>query len=187
MPAGNTFELIGSTTLASASATGLEVTSISSAYDDLFVICEMLNSVGSGINMRFNTDTGSNYYVDKLKIYGTGTNSRIATTRGSTAANICPDTVSLPTSGTYFPVFVMTVHNYKDTSVKKVFETSVVIDGVRIASADGLVALKIKRHNFQDIADIDNIISLHDIDISNWPLDENDISYVEEKLGYKIR
>jgi hypothetical protein len=123
MPAGNTFELIGSTTLASASATGLEVTSISSAYDDLFVICEMLNSVGSGINMRFNTDTGSNYYVDKLKISGTGTNSRIATTRGSTAANICPDTVSLPTSGTYFPVFVMTVHNYKDTSVKKVFET----------------------------------------------------------------
>lgn len=124
MPAGNTFELIGSTTLASASATGLEVTGISSAYNDLFVVCEMLNSTSSGINMRFNADTGGNYYVDKMKIFGTTTsNQRHQSTRGSTAANICPDTVSLPTSGTYFPFFVMTVHNYKDTGVTKVFET----------------------------------------------------------------
>ena len=78
--------------------------------------------------------------------------------------------------------------NQNNDLVKKIFETSIIRDGARIASPAGLIALKIKRHNFQDIADIDSILSVHDhvVDIQDWPIDQHDLAYVEEKLGYKI-
>lgn len=71
--------------------------------------------------------------------------------------------------------------------VQKVFDTSVTIDGVRLPSATGLVALKIKRHNFQDIADIDSIASIHRIDLTGWPIDVDDLRFVESRLGYPLR
>lgn len=77
--------------------------------------------------------------------------------------------------------------NQNATLVQKVFETSVVRDGARIADPEGLIALKIKRHSFQDIADIDAIMNVHEVNLRDWPLDEADVEFVEDKLGYKIR
>lgn len=77
--------------------------------------------------------------------------------------------------------------NILENLVDQVFANSVVKDGVRIPNPDGLVALKVCRHNLQDIADIDAITQIHDIDLTGWDLDENKIKFVEDRLGYSLR
>jgi len=71
--------------------------------------------------------------------------------------------------------------------VEQVFKTSIIKDDVRIASPEGLVALKIHRGLLQDIADIDAIVKIHDIDLTHWILDSQKLESVEQKLGYTIR
>jgi hypothetical protein len=77
--------------------------------------------------------------------------------------------------------------NISEKLVDQVFASSVVKDGVRIPNPDGLVALKVCRHDLQDIADIDAIAKIHDVDLTGWNLDENKIKFVEDRLGYSLR
>jgi hypothetical protein len=66
MPA--TYEPIATTTLSSAAST-ITFSSIGSGYTDLRVIFSALGTTGAGqyANMRFNSDTGSNYSHTRLK------------------------------------------------------------------------------------------------------------------------
>jgi hypothetical protein len=71
--------------------------------------------------------------------------------------------------------------------VEQVFSYSEIVDGVRIPSPSGLVALKVCRHNFQDIADIHSVAQNHDIDLTGWKLDPSKLHLVEQRLGYTLR
>ena len=71
--------------------------------------------------------------------------------------------------------------------INKVFDTARIIDGVTLPSPEGLVALKIKRHSLQDIADIDSIAKIHELNFKDWPLDEKDLHIVENAIGYKLK
>jgi len=55
--------------------------------------------------------------------------------------------------------------------VQKVFDTARVSDGVRIASPQGLVALKLGRFSRQDQTDIETLMNIETVELDNWPLD----------------
>jgi len=70
-----TYEKIQTTTLGSAQAT-VTLSSISGAYTDLVLVVSNTNSTGTtapGVNLRFNSDTGSNYSTTML--YGSGSSA----------------------------------------------------------------------------------------------------------------
>ena len=70
--------------------------------------------------------------------------------------------------------------------VNHAFETSILSDGIRIPSVEGLIALKICRASFQDLADIQNICEQHDINLIDWPLPQDKLEYVEKQLNLKL-
>ena len=61
--------------------------------------------------------------------------------------------------------------NLNPNLVQAIFNTAVRHDGILIASPSGLVATKLGRFNLQDRADIMVLYNLHNIDISQFPLD----------------
>ena len=77
--------------------------------------------------------------------------------------------------------------NISSALYDEVLADSMVVSGVRIPSASGLVALKITRSSFQDIADIDNICKNNAVDIKKFTaLSQNEIATAELKLGTKF-
>ena len=60
--------------------------------------------------------------------------------------------------------------NRSDEFVKAIFDTSIKIDNIRIASPSGLVALKLKRFQLQDQADIAALIRCSKIDLEPFNL-----------------
>ena len=56
--------------------------------------------------------------------------------------------------------------------VNKVFDTSINVDGINVASPSGLVALKLGRFNRQDQADIENLLSCCEIDLTCFNLSD---------------
>ena len=77
--------------------------------------------------------------------------------------------------------------NISQELVDQVFSDSDIVDGIKIPSPSGLVALKVCRHDFQDIADIHSIAQTHDIDLTGWKLDPSKVELVEQRLGYSLR
>lgn len=71
-------------------------------------------------------------------------------------------------------------------TVNHAFKTSSISEGVRVPSVEGLVALKICRANFQDLADIENLCSHYEINLSGWPLPQDKLEYVEQQLKIKL-
>jgi hypothetical protein len=51
-----------------------------------------------------------------------------------------------------------------------VIRTAALSDNIRVASASGLVALKLFRSNMTDRADIVDLIKTGRVDLSGWPL-----------------
>jgi len=74
MAAGATYEPIATTT-ASGSTTSVTFSSIPGTYTDIIVICNNQNASNgdNGLQMRFNSDTGSNYST--TYIYGDGSSA----------------------------------------------------------------------------------------------------------------
>jgi hypothetical protein len=60
--------------------------------------------------------------------------------------------------------------NMPQDVAQKIFDTSVVRDGVRIASREGLIASKLSRFKLQDQADMATLLELGDMDLKGWPL-----------------
>jgi len=73
---------------------------------------------------------------------------------------------------------VTTSHSFRNLPqgiVQKVFDTAVVHDGIRVASREGLIALKLisaetHRRRLQDLADVVSLVSDVVVDMKNWPL-----------------
>lgn len=70
--------------------------------------------------------------------------------------------------------------NIPQELVDKVFETSNIIDGVRVASPTGLVALKLQRLKRYDIGDIVSLLELGNVDVSGWPLSTENLENLEK-------
>ena len=112
----STYEKIATTTLGSAAAS-YTFSSITGTYTDLVLISNVdVTSAGASINIRFNSDTGSNYSYTTL--YGNG--SAAASTRGSNltasyiAAYVAPNT-ALET------VIITNIQNYSNATTNKTF------------------------------------------------------------------
>jgi len=70
MPAGNTYEAIASTSVATSTAT-ITFSSIPATYTDLVLIITGKTSAGADIWIRVNGDTGSNYSYAEIDSNGT--------------------------------------------------------------------------------------------------------------------
>jgi hypothetical protein len=64
-----------------------------------------------------------------------------------------------------------TINTNKNT-VKAVFDTAKIVDGVKVASPSGLVALKLGRFSYQDMADIQELYKFDLIDLSPYHLSD---------------
>jgi len=101
----------GMTVLSSGSLSGASVTisSISASYNNLqLVITNALPSAQAGLRVRFNSDSGSNYFSVNSSLGGT------SQTYGSTYATVSSDQ---HTSGTNLSV--LDVYDYANTSSRK--------------------------------------------------------------------
>lgn len=72
MAAGATYEAIATTTLGSA-ATSVTFSSIPSTYTDIIIVVSGTTASGTGISLRYNSDTGSNY--SDTYVYGNGSSA----------------------------------------------------------------------------------------------------------------
>jgi hypothetical protein len=118
MPAGSTYTPIASTTL-TASATEINFTSVSSAYTDLVLVCNLgMSRTGAAFFLRVGNgtiDTGSNY--SETELYGTGSAAGSARRTSSTEWNIFSNVGSSTTTGEN--TFIMQFMNYSNTTTNK--------------------------------------------------------------------
>lgn len=70
--------------------------------------------------------------------------------------------------------------------IQKVFDTSNIIGGIKIASPSALIALKLGRFNLQDQTDIQNLMKYTKIDISEFLqyLSQKDIDNYDISINY---
>lgn len=123
-----TYDSIASHTLVS-NTTSYTFSGISSAYTDLVLVAYAANSVGQGYGLvlRFNSDTGSNYWLSFG--YGNGTsvtggnyNSQSYAFIGTTNASFTEPVSTIAhiqnyASATYKPIIAMTANNNYRTFV----------------------------------------------------------------------
>ena len=78
-----TMTLIQTVTVGAGGASSIDFTSIPGTATDLLVVCSLRNTTNeSGIRLRFNTDTGSNYPYRMLYGNGASATSETGTTTG---------------------------------------------------------------------------------------------------------
>jgi len=94
MPA--TYEPIATTTLGTAAAS-ITFSSISSAYTDLRLVLVGTTATDDGCRLRFNSDTGSNYSVTRLRGNGTAAASDRFTSQTSIIAGAAVLSATTPT------------------------------------------------------------------------------------------
>jgi len=67
---------------------------------------------------------------------------------------------------------------------EKIIETSIINDNIKIASPSGLVASKLNRFSLQDKADIEQLLLTQNINMSQFPLTENQLKNYKEMINY---
>jgi hypothetical protein len=65
--------------------------------------------------------------------------------------------------------------NLRKDLAEKIFNTAIKKDNIYIASPEGLIASKLGRFNYQDRADIQNLLLSQNIDLSNFNLTEEEL------------
>ncbi len=112
-----TYEALASQTLGSA-ASSVEFTSISGNYTDLVLVCFERGSDNSASgNLRFNSDTGSNYSRTRLLGFSGGALSSRDSSQTSILAG--SSTLNNATSG----IFATTIHQIMSYSNGNVYKT----------------------------------------------------------------
>ena len=116
MAAGSTYTPIATTTLGSAQAT-VTFSSIAGTYTDLILVVNAAttHSESTFINMRYNSDSGSNYSFTEL--YGNGTTAASVRDTNRTEAWLGPDVSISTVLGQ--SVTIGQVMNYSNTTTYK--------------------------------------------------------------------
>jgi hypothetical protein len=132
MAAGPTYEPIATTTLSSSSGT-VTFSSISSSYTDLVLVTmAKLTSGTSGMRLRFNSDTGSNY--SNTFLYGDGTSSGSV---GNTSTG-CNFYYGAYLDSSNWGITTSNIMNYSNSTTKK---TVITRDGSAALGVDAVVSL----------------------------------------------
>jgi hypothetical protein len=111
-----TYTPIASITLG-ANATTVTFTSIPSTYTDLVFVINAKNDTTTNSEIRFNSDSGSNYSATAL--YGNG--SSAASTRETSTAQASIDWNAYITTGDFAYSNVINIMNYSNTTTYKTF------------------------------------------------------------------
>lgn len=91
-----TYEPIATTTLGSAAAS-ITFSSIAASWTDLRIIFTgSASSANNNVNMRFNSDTGSNYSLTEMNGNGSTASSYRATSQTSITANAMGNSTTIP-------------------------------------------------------------------------------------------
>jgi len=113
MAAGSTYTPIATTTLGSSQAT-VTFSSIPSTYTDIVLICSAREtSASGGIEVKINSDTGSNYSYTQL--YGTGSTAASNRTTNETYLGLLGAQVGTNAIGSIIVNFM----NYANTTTYK--------------------------------------------------------------------
>jgi hypothetical protein len=108
-----TYEKIATTTLGSNQNT-VTFSSISGSYTDLIVISDGNSTGSANINLRFNSDSGSNY--SRTRMYGDGSSAGSDRNSNQTSINDIVGTINSTTSrGNY----IAQIQNYSNTTTYK--------------------------------------------------------------------
>ena len=110
-----TYEPIATNTLGSNTTT-ITFSSISGAYTDLVLVCQVQRSTATGtyLQMRFNSDTGSNYSTTFLSGNGTSATSW----RDSNRTDINLDYYAAPQNNSW-TIRNISINNYSNTTTYK--------------------------------------------------------------------
>lgn len=90
---------------------------------------------------------------------------------------LADDCIMHVATGVRIDLIVPIRHRLPLALVKQVVATAVNSGGFNLASREGLVALKLhrahgdERHRSQEMADVQSIIAIHDIDLSRWGIE----------------
>lgn len=124
MAAGATFDYLGSVVLGS-NTTAMTVSGIPSGYTDLFILLDANNTNSSGIGLRINGNTSNTYYLSKFYIaQSNNTGSKFMQQAGVYAYwDFAPQLVSLPNGGSYYPISIIELYDYTNTSSQKTFNS----------------------------------------------------------------
>ena len=132
MPASATYEPIATTTLGSTT-NSYTFSSIAGTYTDLIIVHSGLAIGGTGLRLRFNGDTGSNY--SNTILFGTGTSAGSARETNITSIRMTYES-SLGT--TDVGVRIANIQNYSNATTYK----TVITRGNRAATGvDAIVGL----------------------------------------------
>lgn len=116
MAAGNTYVALATQTVASATAS-VTFSSISGAYTDLVIVYSATTSSGANdINIRFNSDTGSNYSTTAL--WGNGTSAGSSRQTSVTSAYV--DYYGAPGTSEA-GINIISIQNYSNATTYKTF------------------------------------------------------------------
>lgn len=135
MAAANTYVALATNTLGSAAAS-VTFSSISAAYTDLVLVCNVGASASTSVNFGFNGDTGTNYSTTIL----TGNGTTAASARASTANNTT-DWIAFYAAGvpsTLTGSMIFNVMNYSNTTT---YKTILARSGSDSKEADSIVGL----------------------------------------------
>ena len=114
MPAGSTYTPIATTTLGSA-ASSYTFTSIPSTYTDLVIIAQVKGTSASNyLNVRFNSDTGTNYSRTTLS----GNGSTVTSERRSNQDKINTDYNEVIEANFNY-ISILNIMNYSNTTTYK--------------------------------------------------------------------
>jgi hypothetical protein len=113
---GGGMTLLASGSLAAAQ-TGVDLTSISQAYNDLMLVASGLSftSINENVWVRFNGDTGANYYWHQAY-----TSNTVNGTNGANEIAVAQQTDTTPTINQ----IIMRFPNYTDTTSGQIVESS---------------------------------------------------------------
>lgn len=112
-----TYDSIATTTLSSAAST-ITFSSIPGTFTDLRLVMTYTTSVsGEDARVRFNSDTGTNYSITRLRGTGTAANSSQLTSQSSL---ILCDNVTIGSSTTIPQLLTVDIFNYAGSTNKTV-------------------------------------------------------------------
>jgi hypothetical protein len=106
-----TYNLIQEITVSGSVTTSINFTSVPQTFDDLVIVGKGKQALNEGISMRYNSDSGTNYY--RLASAANGGTSATTNTSGDTSIAV--------TSGdeSQNHIFTININGYKDVNWRK--------------------------------------------------------------------
>ncbi len=115
----STFAQLADVTVAGSPVATIDLTSISGAYSQLLLVCQLLGStaaLSTNVNMRLNNDSGANY--DRTYLQAVATAVSASEAFAQTSAGIGLMAAASAVSGTASPL-ILTLPNYAATVFRK--------------------------------------------------------------------